>query len=53
MDNFEINTLAAFLAKNRFSDYLENCLECGYDDFSLIIDLDESDILEILKGVGM
>ena len=42
-----------FLAKNRFSDYVEKFLEGGCDDFSFIINLDESDILEMKKDVGM
>ena len=45
--------LKSFFAKNRFSDYLESFLECGYDDLLFIMKVDESDILEMLKGVGM
>ena len=38
-----------FLAKNRFSDYVEKFLEGGCDDFSFIINLDESAILEMQR----
>ena len=49
IDDFETNTLEVFLAKNRFSNYVEKFLEGGCDDFSFIINLDESAILEMQK----
>ena len=53
IDDFETNTVEVFLAKNRFSDYIEKFLEGGCGDFSFVINLDESDILEMQKDVGM
>lgn len=53
INSVETNALEEFLAKNRFSDYLQSFLECGYDDLFFIMNLDESDILEMLKDVGM
>ncbi len=53
MDDFKNNALEASLAKNLFSDYLEKFLECGNDHFSFLINLDESEILEMLEDVGM